>query len=525
MQQTERLENNLIEFFAAAWPFIDPAPYMPNWHLDAIAAHLEAVSRGEIRKLLVNIPPRHAKTLLVGVAWPAWTWIQRSDPEFPLTGPQVKFLCLSYGDQLSIDTATTARRLVQSAWFQERWGHRVRLASDQEAKSKFDTTAGGSRISASFGGSVLGRGGDIRIIDDPHKVSEVESESVRRGVIQTYDETIKSRVTDPKHTAEVIIMHRVHEDDLAGHIITGKDEFVHLMLPAEFDPARKCSTVLGFEDPRQEDGELLWGDKWGPEELAPFKRVPYLWAGQYQQLPTPRGGGIIKDEWWQLWPSEAYPQCELIVGSLDTAYTEKKENDASALTVWGLFRDHDQNPKIVLLYAWEGRLQLHELVLLVGALCSSEKLSDKARGQILALLNKGTCPAEAVPQFPVDKLLIEAKASGISAAQELTRLYRFSGEFGVELLNPDKWGDKVARMYAVQHLFADEMIYAPDRAFAEMVINNVSAFPKAAHDDLADTVSQALNYLRRIGLLQRKEEYARDMREQLTLKSRERPLY
>jgi len=183
VEERERLEKSLIYFFEKAWPSFDPAPFTGNWHLEAIAEHLEAVSRGEIRRLLINLPPRHAKTLLVGVAWPAWLWAQERKPEYPLMGPQAKLMYLSYGITLSMDTATTARRLIQSPWYQEYWGKRVKLRGDQEAKVKFDTTAGGTRISSSFGGSVLGRGGDIRVIDDPHKLDEVESEIMRQQVI------------------------------------------------------------------------------------------------------------------------------------------------------------------------------------------------------------------------------------------------------------------------------------------------------------------------------------------------------
>jgi hypothetical protein len=164
------LEESLSKFFREAWPHFDPAPYTHGWHIDAIAEHLEAVTRGQIRKLLINVPPRHTKTLLVSVAWPAWIWARHVTG--PLSGPQVKFLCLSYGDQLALDNATVMRRLLDSEWYRGYWGDWVKVASDQDAKNKFDTTAGGSRISSSFGGSVLGRGGDIRIIDDPHKVGQ-----------------------------------------------------------------------------------------------------------------------------------------------------------------------------------------------------------------------------------------------------------------------------------------------------------------------------------------------------------------
>ena len=519
LEERERLEGSLIDFFAGAWPHIDPAPYSPNWHLDAIAEHLEAVSFGEIKRLVINIPPRHAKTLLASVAWNAWTWAQEPDAEYPLIGPQVKFLCLSYGGQLILDIATTTRRLIQSKWYRDRWGDRVNLQADQEAKHKFDTTAGGTRISSSFGGAVLGRGGDIKLIDDPHKLDEVESEDVRNSVIQEYDETLKSRVTDPKNTAEVLIMHRVHSEDLTRHFLKDGD-CVHLMLPAEFDPARRCVTALNWIDPRKKEGELLWGDKWGKEELAPFKRLPYLWAGQYQQEPTPRGGGIIKSEMWMPWPAADYPQCELILGSLDTASTEKEENDASALTIWGVFRDTGGFPKAILLYAWEGRVEMHDLVTLVGLMCSIDQRSEDEIMKATELYNRGSIQVDSIARMPVDKLLVENKNNGISVAHELRRLFGNMGNFSVELVDPKQWGDKVSRLTACEPMFADEMIYAPvaqhgdEIDWVERVIDNVALCPKTTKWDTPDSVSMALRYLRQTGALLKRDEQARETLEQ-----------
>lgn len=527
MEEKERLEGSLIEFFQAAWPEIDPSPFALNWHLSAIAEHLEAVSRGEIRKLIINIPPRHSKTLLCGVAWQAWTWAQNHEPEFPLMGPQAKFLYLSYGDQLSLDTATTARRLIQSEWYQKRWP--IKLRQDQEAKAKFDNYNGGTRISASFGGQVLGRGGDIKIIDDPHKLTDVESEIMRKEVLQTYDETLKSRVTDPRHTAEVIIMHRVHEGDLTGHILSDKydTEFVHLMLPAEFDPARKCTTVLGWEDPRTQEGEMLWPDRWGAEELAPFKRIPYLWSGQYQQAPTPRGGGIFKREWWQLWEPDdgKWPQFDLVVASLDGAFTEKEENDPSAMTVWGLWKDKTTGgrfdakssqvwqvegmglPKVMLMKAWRKHLQMHGTVVEPNPGESYRSWRRRAEpGWGLVEWVAETCRfrgSDGKIISTVDKLLIENKASGKTVAQEIQRLYTNEG-WMTELIEPK--GDKVARAHAVVPFFANGLIYAPDREWSDLVIDEMGVFPKGRYDDLTDSATQALRYLRSLGLIQRAED-------------------
>ena len=521
LEDRERLEANLIDFFEAAWPHFDPAPFVPGWHLGAIAEHLQAVAEGQIRRLLINVPPRHSKTLITSVAFPAWVWARCPDRDIPLIGPQVKFMCLSYGDDLAMDNATLARRLVSSEWYQQRWGDRVKIARDQDAKNKFDTTAGGTRISASFGAGVLGRGADIKIIDDPHKVDEAESELTRERVIRTYDGTLKSRVTDPRISAEITIMQRLHEADLSGHILDDED-VVHLMLPAEYDPARHCVTVLGWEDPRTDEGDMLWPRRFGPDELAPFKRNPYEWSGQWQQQPVPRGGGIIKRDWWQLWDGDVarkygldwfddelnedgsirergnkeFPPFDLVIASLDTAYTTKTENDPSALTVWGGWHDKQGNRKWMLAFAWEERLELHTLV-------------------------KKT--AETCNKYKVDRLLIEAKASGHSVAQEIARLYGRE-KFGVQLIDP-KQTDKVARAHSVVAMFAGNMVWAPETRWSDRVIDQCTSFPRASHDDLVDSVTQALRWLRDNGVAVMNFEREAEIEDFATYKKPVAPLY
>lgn len=471
LEERERLEGSLIKFFEAAWPSVDPAPYVGNWHLDAIAEHLQAVSEGKIQKLLINVPPRHSKTLLTSVAWPAWIWAQEYDPAFPLMGPQVKFLCLSYGTQLAMDNATTARRLIASPWYQQRWGKRFQITDDQDAKNKFDTSKSGTRISSSIGGGLLGRGGDIKIIDDPHKVDETESDVMRQGVIREYDETLKSRMTDPKHTAEVIIMQRLHQNDLSGHVLAEKGDFVHLMLPAEFEPARKCTTVLGWTDPRTKDGELLWPDRFGDKQLQPFRKNQYTWAGQWQQRPEPRGGAIFKRDWWNNWNDETakkfgvkpgfLPSFAYVLGILDTAYTANEERDPSAMTVLGLFHDAQGNPNVLLVNAFEEWLEFPDLAPRVI------KVAQATR---------------------IDRLLIEAKSAGLSIAQELQRQAGHLG-FAVETVDPGK-SDKVARAHAQTYAFEDGLMWAPGyedgtyRKFATKVIDQMAMFPRAEHDDL-----------------------------------------
>lgn len=216
-------------------------------------------------------------------------------------------------------------------------------------------------------------------------------------------------------------------------------------------------------------------------------------SGQYLQSPTPRGGGIIKDKWWKLYPEYQevmddygkpvtpleYPVMDFVVAFADTAYTTKEENDYSALTIWGVWRK-DGAPKVMLMAAWQERLELNDLVNKIKDSCTRPK------------------------GVPVDRLLIENKASGKSVAQEIIRLFE-GAEFGVELVEPK--GDKVSRMYTVQHLFENGIVYAPDRAWAQMVIDQVSKFPRGTHDDLSDTCSGALCYLRNSGFALRTDEY------------------
>jgi predicted phage terminase large subunit-like protein len=285
------------------------------------------------------------------------------------------------------------------------------------------------------------------------------------------------------------------------------------MLPMRYDPTRHCVTALGIEDPRREEGELLFPARFPASVVDRDERAmgPYASAGQFQQQPTPRGGGVIKADWWQPWGEGSYPPMDLVVASLDTAYTTKQENDYSALTVWGVFttdrsvaqptnvarRDGEGfvanervyvegAPRVMLMGAWQERLELPDLVRKV---------------------------AESCRKMGVDRLLIESKASGISVSQELRRLYSHE-DWAVQLINPGAI-DKLARLYSVQHLFSEGMVYAPDRRWSDLVIRQCEVFPKGKHDDLVDTVSQALRHLRELGVLTRSAERMADIDEQL----------
>ena len=522
----ERLicEASLYEYLIRAWPQFDPATFAANWHIRVICEHLEAVSYGEIRRLIINIPPRMMKTSIVSIAWPTWTWARMADVERPLLGPGVRFLCASYGAKKAEEDAVTARRLIASPWYQRLWGDRLVIAKDRDNAGQYDTTAGGSRISTGIPES-LGKGGIIRILDDPHKTTEVESQAVVESQVRAYNEVWRTRSNDPNQGAEVLIMQRQAEGDLSGYLLDNEGgEIVHLFLPAEFESGRRCVTAVGghwlnawgepigetdyeFADPREEDGEPLWVERFDVDWCRGQKRSvgEFAWAGQFQQRPAPRGGGIIRREWWEAWPPEgeeeryrravldevsgvtryvmAWPSWEYTMGYVDTAFTEKEENAWCAMTTWGVFADSGGVPKVAMTGAWRERPTLQAL---------GRRILDTARRRRL------------------DVVVIENKAGAEWVKQELARLMA-PGEFMIVL--DDVKGDKVARLHSVSPLFEGGVIYAPDTTWAEMVIAEVSQFPKGRWKDLTDTVSGSLGYLRRSNLIQLADEHAREEEE------------
>jgi hypothetical protein len=196
------LEGSLLKFVESAWSSIDPAPFESCWAIGALTEHLEAVTRGEIKRLLVNYPPRSSKTNVTSVCWPAWTWA-RSERSY-LSGPQVRFLCGSYNDDLALQNALKHRRLLQSPFYQKRWGKRFAIRSDQDRKALFDTSAGGARISVSARGSLLGIGGDVVVLDDPHNTRGAESEAERLSALTWWSEVSTTRLNDPKQSASLL---------------------------------------------------------------------------------------------------------------------------------------------------------------------------------------------------------------------------------------------------------------------------------------------------------------------------------
>lgn len=512
----EEFENDLSAFYAAAWRYLDPATYQWGWHIDAICEHLMAVNDGEIKRLLINVPPRFSKSRLVSTAWPIWTWTLRRDDNRPLRGAQVKFLTASYGSDLIEDHGAAARNLIETEWFDRRWGRkspqaRFRIDMKNDTRAKYVNNMGGERINQGLGGAVLGRGGDIRILDDPHKTNEVENAETLETAWRNYREMWSTRITNPAIAAEVIIMQRLAVNDISGQLLESDRNIVHLMLPMEFEPDRCFVTQIGWVDPRgcdeegeelplgepakeatatapafpawgkyAHEGELLWperfGPKWVKQQLSDAGIGPHAWAGQFQQRPAPRGGGLIKTEWWKLWTAKDYPDFEFVLASLDGAHGEKQQNDPSALVIFGMFRVEGR-PAVMLKYAFRKKMGLNALVAETERNCRIHK---------------------------VDTLLIENKGPGIPVATELRRLFARSS-FNIIGIEPK--GDKYSRLESVEPLFAAGIVWAPDTEWAQMVIDEVENFPRGRYDDLTDATSQALQWLRLNNLAQRREEY------------------
>jgi len=458
--RAEKYKRSLHEFTKAAWPTIEPGvPFKDNWHLQAVSEHLQAVKEGEIKRLIINVPPRHMKSISVAVALPAWTWASQSSK---------KFLFASYAASLSIRDSVKCRRLIDSPWYKAHFGDKFKLTDDQNQKQRFENDQTGYRIATSVGGALTGDGGDIIAIDDPHNSIEADSSKVREGVLEWWDQAMQTRLNDPKTGAFVIIMQRLHEQDLTGHILANqlKGEWDHLMLPARYEVGapNPMRSSLGFTDPRTEEGELLWPDRMDEKTLTNLERSlgSYAAAGQLQQRPSPKGGGILKASWWVPWEKEELPEVSYVIQSWDTAFETKESSSYSARTTWGVFKK-DGYDCLIVLEAWYDKVNYPEL----------RKLAQ-----------------EAYDDWEPDAVLIEKKASGASLLADL----RMAG-VPVLAYSPDR--DKVARAHAASALLEDGRIYYPKRKWAEDLISICAAFPAAKNDDLVDTATQAWLRLRK----------------------------
>jgi hypothetical protein len=387
-QQTGR--GGLLEFVRYFWHTLEPKSreLVEGWPLEAICLHLEAVTFGDLKRLLINVPPGFMKSLLTDVFWPAWEW-------GPMNMPHTRYVAFSYSEGITARDNNKMVRLINSAPYQALWGDRFTMIKLGETKIENDQT--GFKLATSTGGRGTGERGDRVILDDPHNVVKMESQIEREKTVRFFRESMSNRVNDDR-SAIVVIMQRLHESDVSGDILSREADYCHLMIPMRFEPMIYPASAdgertedpetgepfegsdLGWIDPRALDedgnmlspremaryeGELAWPERFNRayDVAEAYEIGDYGYAGQYQQSPVPRKGGIIKREYWQEYiPDKAgkFPDFDFVLVSADTAFTEKEENDPTGCTTWGVWTDPtDGFPKVMLLGAWRKHLPIH----------------------------------------------------------------------------------------------------------------------------------------------------------------------
>jgi hypothetical protein len=284
--------QSLRDYVEWAWPILEPGtPFLPNWHIDLVCEYLELVTAGKIQRLVINIPPRYMKSLLVSVMWPCWEWGRR---------PSTRYIFSSYAENLASHHSLLRRRLIRSPQYR-RFAPEVRLTRDQQEKLEFHNTRGGIMVATSTGGSITGKGGNRLIIDDPHNPTQAESDAQRQQAIDYFRYTLSTRLDDPKRDAIVAVMQRLHTLDLTAVCL--ELGFEHVCLPALAPSHMTIDFPLSGRRHVWESGSPLWPERQNVVDLDEQRRRlgSYGFAGQYQQQPVPREGGMFKPDWWRHW--------------------------------------------------------------------------------------------------------------------------------------------------------------------------------------------------------------------------------
>ncbi len=492
----ELARRSLRAFIPIAWPLVEAKrPFKSNWHIDAICEHLQAVSDGDLRRLIINIPPRHMKSLAVAVFWPCWHW---------LNDPAMQWLFASYAEKLSKRDSLKCRRILESqggrrhdgtlleragyTGMRQLLGQSWELASDQNEKMRFENTETGYRLATSVGGTATGEGGDILVIDDPHKADEVDTETgvQRENVIEWMDGTLSTRLNDPNVGSIVVVMQRLHEQDVTGHLLE-QGGYEHLCLPAEFEPTHP---FVWPDDPRIEPGELLWPEHFGADALADLKlrMGSYRAAGQLQQRPAPAEGGIFKTAWWQYYDPALFDELELtgtwsgpifkrVWQAWDTSLKDKTSSDFCVGQVWG----QDLADRYLLRQV-RGRWGLTEAITQVKQLQA--------------------WTADRFPAHAAHPVYIENTANGPEIVAAVR--HQIPGVISVSVST-----DKTSRAEAVTpqleagniHIPGHRVMtangWAPDPArtplWVQEFVTEHASFPNGANDDQVDTTTLALD--------------------------------
>lgn len=499
-------EQSFSHFIPHAWSSVEgKRPFCDNWHIHALADHLEACVNGQIKILIINMPPRCMKSTTVDVMFPAWVWIK---------DPSKRFINLSYSTRLAIKENVRCRRLITSEWYQSLWADRVILRSDVNSKMRYENIEGGEKKIASIHSAVMGEGGDFLIIDDPNTDQDIDSEVTRERTNDWFDGAVSFRFDDPNSGCLIIIQQRLHQNDLTGHIIgKGYKNVVHLVLPMEYESKRKCVTIplkntdgKPWTDPRKEENELLWPERFTRQYIDEHMKISlgseYNIAGQLQQRPAPVHGGIIETKYFQIWNKSFIPEFEMVLQSWDTAVSTTTTACFSACTTWGIFidpTDETRTRNIMLINSWKGRLEQPELRHMVKK-CAKDYYCRTHIG-----------PVKETNRQP-NVILVEQAANGIPLIQDLQRAGLVITPF-----NPRHHGyqsnttrgnstSKTARARLVSPLIRNKNIYLPAKPntknlykFADEFLEAASLFPADDSRDLIDTMTQAFIYFLKTG--------------------------
>jgi predicted phage terminase large subunit-like protein len=457
--EREACKRSLAEFVKCAWHVVEPGqPYVHGWHIDAIAEHLEAITHGDITRLLINVPPGTMKSLLTAVFWPAWEMGPRGMPH-------MRIVAASHSETLAIRDNRRCRNLITSEWYQSLWGETVQLSGDQNEKKKFETTATGFRQAIAFTGTT-GVRGDRFVIDDPISVDDAASEMRREAANTTFTEAITTRLNNPDRSAIVVIMQRLHERDPSGLIIARELGYEHLMLPMEFEPDRACKTSIGFTDPRTYPGELLFPERFSAEVVARDKKVmgSYATAGQFQQRPAPREGGMFKPAWFEI--VDAAPAGGKACRAWDLAATvDTGKNDPD----------------------WTAGVRMR---LVDGIYYIEHAVRERASPDGVERLIRNTAAQDGVP---VEVRIPQDPAAG-GKAWALNIIRQLAG-FNARSERPV--GTKEARATPLSAQAEAGNVKIVKGAWNQAFLDEIGMFPNAAHDDQVDAVSDAFNALTR----------------------------
>lgn len=459
VRELEACRTRFLPFVQHMWPI-----FIAGRHHKIMASAFERVAKGELKRLIINMPPRHTKSEFASWLLPAWYLGQY---------PGRKVIQTSHTAELAVGFGRKVRNLVDTAEYNKVFP-KLQLQADSKAAGRWNTSAGGDYFAIGVGGAVTGKGADLLIIDDPHSEQEaalaVTNPEVYDSVYEWYTSGPRQRLQPGG--AIVIVMTRWSLRDLTGRVLKaaaqrGGEQWEVIEFPA----------ILP-------SGNALWPEFWSLEELHALKdELPNpKWQAQYQQNPVGDEGAIVKREWWKKWPKDNPPQCEFILQTWDTAFEKTNRSDYSACTTWGIFsNEEDGTNHIILLDAYKRRMEWVEL-----------------KKEALRLYR----------EWEPDGLLVEKKASGSPLIYELR-----SQGIPVQEYTPSKGQDKVARLNSVADIIASGKVWVPERPWAEELMDEVASFPSGEHDDLVDATTLALMRFRAGGFLRLPSDEPEEVRE------------